>query len=124
MMRKSILVLPLVFAVGLASLAVVAPIRENPRTFWAFIGSSIALVVWTALLALIKGSRRLTLDVILKKQHYMQACGQCLVMLYWGWYWRPVYNSIYLLLAQLLFAYAFDMLMGWSRRDTYTLGFG
>ena len=28
------------------------------------------------------------------------------------------------ILAQLLFAYAFDMLLCWSRRDTYTLGFG
>jgi hypothetical protein len=25
---------------------------------------------------------------------------------------------------QLLFAYAFDMLLGWSRRERYTLGFG
>jgi hypothetical protein len=35
-----------------------------------------------------------------------------------------VYDSAYLIAAQLLFAYAFDMLLGWSRRDTYTLGFG
>ena len=28
------------------------------------------------------------------------------------------------ILAQLVFAYAFDMLLSWSRRDTYTLGFG
>ena len=30
----------------------------------------------------------------------------------------------YLIVAQLLFAYSFDMLLAWSRRDTYTLGFG
>jgi hypothetical protein len=29
-----------------------------------------------------------------------------------------------LILAQLLFAYAFDMLLCWSRRDTYVFGFG
>ncbi len=29
-----------------------------------------------------------------------------------------------LILAQLIFAYAFDMLFSWSRRDNYTLGFG
>jgi len=46
------------------------------------------------------------------------------VLLYWGWYWREVYNSAHLIAAQLLFAYAFDMLLAWSRRDTYTLGFG
>jgi hypothetical protein len=45
------------------------------------------------------------------------------VLLYWGWYWPPVYAFAPFILAQLLFAYAFDMLLGWSRRDTYTLGF-
>ena len=46
------------------------------------------------------------------------------ILLYWGWYWRPVYESAYLIVAQLLFAYAFDLLLTWSRRDTSTLGFG
>ena len=54
----------------------------------------------------------------------MQACAQLAVLLYWGWYWPPVYAFGPFILAQLLFAYAFDMLLGWSRRDTYTLGFG
>ena len=45
-------------------------------------------------------------------------------LLYWGWYWRPVYDSAFLIVAQLVFAYAFDMLLCWSRRDTYVLGFG
>ena len=61
---------------------------------------------------------------MLRKQHYLQACAQGSVLLYWGWYWREVYDSAHLILAQLLFAYAFDMLLSWSRRDTYTLGFG
>ena len=43
---------------------------------------------------------------------------------YWGYYWRPVYDYAWLLVAQLVFAYAFDMLLAWSRRDTYVLGFG
>ena len=64
------------------------------------------------------------LDVVLRKQHYVQACAQSAVFLYWGWYWREVYDSVHLIAAQLVFAYAFDMLLTWSRRDTYTLGFG
>ena len=44
--------------------------------------------------------------------------------MYWGWYWRPVYASAHFIAAQLLFAYAFDTLLTWSRRDTYALGFG
>src|SRR5262249_19108027 len=35
-----------------------------------------------------------------------------------------VYNSAGLIVAQLLFAYAFDILLAWTRRKTYTLGFG
>ena len=58
------------------------------------------------------------------KQHYLQACAQVSILLYWGWYWREVYDAAPLIAAQLLFAYAFDMLLGWSRRDNYTLGFG
>jgi hypothetical protein len=46
------------------------------------------------------------------------------VLLYWGWYWRPVYDAAPLIAAQLLFAYAFDMLLNWSRRGAYVLGFG
>ena len=71
-----------------------------------------------------RSGRTLALEIVLRKQHYLQACAQGSVLLYWGWYWRQVYDSAHLIAAQLLFAYAFDMLLGWSRRDTYTLGFG
>ena len=46
------------------------------------------------------------------------------VYAYWGWYWQPVYNYSWLLVAQIVFAYAFDMLLSWSRRGSYVLGFG
>ena len=49
---------------------------------------------------------------------------QLAVFVYWGYFWRPVYDHAWLLLGQLLFAYAFDLLLSWSRRDSYTLGFG
>jgi hypothetical protein len=61
---------------------------------------------------------------VLRAQHYLQASMQGAVYVYWGWYWRPVYDAVPLIAAQLGFAYAFDMLLTWSRRDTYTLGFG
>ena len=61
---------------------------------------------------------------ILRPQHYVQATVQASVFAYWGYYWRPVYEFLPLLLAQLVFAYAFDMLLAWSRRESYVLGFG
>ena len=116
------LLLPLAFTAGLAGLAFLPPIRENPKALWAFLGAAAALCVWNAVL--LRTKRTLTLNVVLKKQHYVQACAQTAVLLYWGWYWPPVYAFAPFILAQLVFAYAFDMLLCWSRRDTYTLGFG
>ena len=51
-----------------------------------------------------------------RAQHYVQSLCQFSVYAYWGWYWPPVYDFVPLLLGQLLFAYAFDMLLAWSRR--------
>ena len=49
---------------------------------------------------------------------------QLAVFAYWGWYWRPVYDMAVLIAAQIVFAYAFDMLLQWSRRERYVIGFG
>jgi TPR repeat protein len=46
------------------------------------------------------------------------------VYAYWGWYWREVYHEIPLIVAQVVFLYVLDMLVCWSRRDTWILGFG
>jgi len=74
--------------------------------------------------AAVRRGRTLSVEIVLRKQHYLQACIQGSLLVYWGWYWRQVYDSAYLIAAQLLFAYAFDMLLSWSRRDVYALGFG
>jgi hypothetical protein len=124
MLAKRIVVLPMAFTFGLAALAGLPPIRQNPGTLWAFLVAGSALFVWNALLALTGGNRNFFLEFAPRKQHYLQACAQGSVLLYWGWYWPPVYQFGYLILAQLLFAYAFDMLLSWTRRDSYTLGFG
>jgi hypothetical protein len=68
--------------------------------------------------------RALVVDVALRRQHYLQACGQLCVFLYWGWYWTPVQSATLLILAQVLFAFGFDWLWQWFRRGRYTLGFG
>ena len=50
--------------------------------------------------------------------------GPASIFVYWGIYWPPIREAAPLIAAQIVFAYAFDMLLAWSRRDTYTLGFG
>ena len=120
------LALPLAFAVALAALGLLPSVRRHAVEMESIWGAAGVLVLWTAMLFLVvrRQKRSLVLEIDLRKQHYLQACTQFAVMLYWGWYWRQVYDSFHLLAAQLLFAYAFDILLGWSRRQTYTLGFG
>ncbi len=79
-----------------------------------------AVLLATAL----RRGRSFTLEVVLRKPHYVQASAQTVLLVYWGWYWQDVYDSAAFIAAQLVFAYAFDMLLTWSRRDTFTLGFG
>ena len=115
-----------IFALGLVAFGFLDAVRQNPTLQWSFLGPGALLLAWNVVvfgLAQRKG-RMLTLEIALRKQHYVQASAQVVILLYWGWYWRPVYDSAFLIAAQLVFAYAFDMLLCWSRRDNYTFGFG
>src|SRR5262245_49106102 len=97
----------------------------NPRLLVSFVATGGVLLAWAVALLVsnLRKNRVLRVEVVLRPQHYVQACAHTAIFAYWGWYWRPVYESAYLIVAQLVFAYAFDMLLTWSRRDTYTLGF-
>jgi hypothetical protein len=118
--------LPVGFASALASLVMLPRVAESPRLVESYLGAAAALGAWAVVLYAQARSRDRTLrvEVVVKKQHYVQAAAQASIFLYWGWYWREVYHSAALIAAQLLFAYAFEALLVWSRRETYTLGFG
>lgn len=120
------LAIPMLFIAGLASLALYPPLRQNPRLFWSVLASAAVLLGWSGVtfVRARREGRTFDLEIAFRPQHYVQACAHSAIFLYWGWYWAPVYAHAHLILAQLLFAYAFDMLLGWSRRDAYTLGFG
>jgi hypothetical protein len=122
--RRGVLALPLAFTLSLAAIALLDSVRQNRVLFWSVVAAAAALAVWNAVLFASARRRALSCEIVLRKQHYLQACAQGSVLLYWGWHWSPVIESIPLIAAQLLFAYAFDMLLSWSRRDMYTLGFG
>ncbi|HQR12102.1 MAG TPA: hypothetical protein PLW68_12320 [Casimicrobiaceae bacterium] len=123
---KLALALPLALAGALAALCALPSVQQHAMLARSMLGAAGFIAVWTGLFFYIAGPRHRTveLEVVLRKQHYLQACAQFSVMLYWGWYWREVYNSLHLIAAQLLFAYAFDMMLSWSRGQKYTLGFG
>jgi Flp pilus assembly protein TadD len=119
-------VLPLLFTLVLVALGLLPTVRSNGNLLWSFLGAAAALVLWTAILlaAALGRGRTLGLQFVLRQQHYLQACSHTSILLYWGWYWREVYHSAPLIAGQLAFAFALDALLAWSRRDTYSLGFG
>ncbi len=121
-----VLLLPLALTLGLAFLSSVPRVSGNPILTRSFLGAATVLLVWqVALFLRLRGkSEGRSLTIVLRPQHYLQALVQVSVLVYWGWFWRPVYDFAWLLMAQLVFAYAFDMLLAWTRRGTYVLGFG
>ena len=118
--------LPLALTLALVTLSFVPRVHENPTLTRSFWGAAGVLSVWLIALfsRLKRSSETRSFSVILRRQHYLQAMVQLAVFAYWGWSWRPVYDLAWLLVAQLVFAYAFDMLLAWSRKDSYVLGFG
>ena len=100
--------------------------RANPNLLAALLGAGGALIAWSGLLGFLaaRRGRMLSLELAPRPQHYVQACAQAAIFIYWGWYWREVYGYAYLIAAQVAFAYAFDALLTWSRRDHWALGFG
>src|SRR5262245_37735338 len=110
------LFLPFAFTSALLALAFSSPVRQNPRLLWSFLGTGAALLLWNGVLLVsaLRTRRDFILEFVPRRQHYVQACAHTLIFLYWGWYWRPVYEYADLILAQLVAAYAFDMLLVWS----------
>ncbi len=116
----------LVPAFGLAAFVLFDRVHDNPTLFRSFLGAALALGAWNLglLASSQRAGRRRTLEIAPRAQHYVQACAQASVLLYWGWRWPPVHDAVPLIAGQLVFAYGFDLLLGWSRRDTHRLGFG
>jgi len=56
--------------------------------------------------------------------HYVQACLHLSIYIYWGFYWELVAHNGLLIVAQVLFAFAFEGLLNWSRGRVWQFGFG
>jgi len=120
------LLLPLAPIAVLALLAFAPNVQGNlalMRSLWI---AALALLIWQVILVrqlkTVGATRAIRIDI--RPQHYIQALVQLCLYGYWGYYWQPVYDHAWLIVAQLFFAYGFDMLLAWSRRESYTLGFG
>ena len=123
---RRVFLVPLALTLGLLLLSLTPRVADNARLAFAFWAATAGLVVWQGVLfaRLSRTGASRGFQVVLRPQHYLQALVQLTVFACWGWYWRPVYDFAGLLLAQLVFAYAFDLLLAWSRGERYVLGFG
>ncbi len=124
--RLRVFLLPLTLTLALLSLSFLPRVQGSPVLIRSFWGAASVLLVWQ--IALFLELRRAfagrALTVVLRPQHWLQALVQVAVFSYWGWYWRPVYGFAWLLVAQLTFAYVFDILLAWTRREAYVFRFG
>ena len=120
------LVVPLLFSLGLAGFALLPSARTDGTLLITFVGAAAVLLAWCAglLLAARASGRRFTLDYSARKQHWLQACAHLSIYVYWGWHWRRVYDATHLIASQLVFAYALDALLAFTRRGKHTLTFG
>ncbi|MBT3530982.1 MAG: hypothetical protein HOF74_11835 [Gammaproteobacteria bacterium] len=117
---------PFAIAIAILLVSLLPRVHSNSVVMYSFWGAAALLLAWQGYLAFL--SQRTgeihNFKVVLRPQHYIQAMLQVCVYSYWGYYWRPVYDHFWLIVVQLLFAYGFDMLLSWSRRREYSLGFG
>jgi Sel1 repeat len=118
--------LPLVPILALAALSFLPRPSGSPPLEASLVGAAIVLFILLLVLRtrVARQGRALSYDIVLRKVHYVQLVMQICVYAYWGWYWREVYRFAPLIIAQLAFAYALDMLVCWWRRDKWILGFG
>ena len=113
------------FVGGLLVLSQLSVLDQRPVVRASIVGAALLLLAWSALLfGVLRRGQAVTFEVALRPQHYLQACLQGSLILYWGFYWREVYHAAPLIVAQLLFAYGFDSLLSWTHRRKFVLGFG
>ena len=72
---------------GAEAFGAVPSARQHTALLWSFLGAGGSLLAWIAALFITARSakRTLSLEVILRTQHYVQACAQLTIFVYWGW---------------------------------------
>jgi len=114
------------FTLLFAAFSFLPGVTENANLTWSIRGAAlflfalVAAVAWQAK----RAGRTLVYEFAAKNVHYVQLMMHTCVYSYWGWYWRPVYHEFPLILSQIAFGYALDMLVCWSRREKWIFGFG
>src|SRR5205809_7604561 len=94
---------PLVCAASLAVLGLLDSAHDNETLRRSIVAAAGTLPIWSAVLiaSARRSGRTLTLDIVARSQHYLQARAQASVRPHWGRSWTAVYHSIDFIAAQL-----------------------
>lgn len=118
--------LPIIFIVAIASISLLPRIALHDTLWLVHFAVVGVLLAWY--LGLYWRDREksdaLNFRMRLSAPHYVQACLHFSIYVYWGLYWELVSHNGLLLISQILFAFAFEALLNWSRGKEWRLGFG
>ena len=80
------MLLPLGFIAGLGAFLALPRIHDHPVLVASFAGAVAVLLVWYGILWQRTRARgtRLTIDISLRPQHYLQAIAHTSIFVYWG----------------------------------------
>ena len=118
---------PAIFPIGLVGLALSPWGPKGAVVVNTLLASAVVLSCWLVWLYLRRSRDGQTLRVnyLPIESHWVQACVQGCLYLYWGWYWRQIYEvHIPLIVAQHLLVYSLDGLLSLTRRRRWNIGFG
>jgi hypothetical protein len=120
--HPSVLAFPAALSVAIALFAL---FTRQPMLQRTFVGVGALLLVWCAVVwnDARTNHRTLTMAFAPHRHHWVQACAQSTLILYWAANTPLVAALLPLIVVQIAFAYAFNSLQNWSRRDVYPLGF-
>ena len=114
------------FTLLLLGLCLLPRPQESPNLSHSFWMAAAVLGAWQLglLIRATQQRRVLRLTFVPVTAHWVQTAVQLAIYVYWGMHWSEVPDHAVHIVAQVAFAYVFDMLLCWSRRDSWRLGFG
>ena len=116
------LLLPAALSLVIASFALITRRAVLQGTF---VGAALVLLAWTTAVwwSARRSHRALSMVFAPRRTHWVQASAQGTLILYWAAHTPLVASVLPFIVVQLVFAYAVDSLLNWSRREVYSFGF-
>ena len=123
---RAALAIPFALAGALALFLLLPLVQSQPGLRLAFLIASGVLGLGSAAVYLKKRLRAEAspIQFVSVRSHWVQACVQFSIMMWWAWHWPRVYSELPLIGAQLLYLYGLEGLLTYARGRPWRIGFG